>query len=432
MVDRDLDKAIERHAEGIFAVLERLVSADSTVGHEQAALEVFATEAEQSGLVVTRLPFASGPVVDPRAGVAPPVEEMSPDRFQVLAASPGEGPLTLLLNGHMDVVPADSPDLWTSPPFRPERRDGRMYGRGTADMKCGFAVGLLALRALRDAQPDLFDRQRIGFVAVIEEECTGNGVLRSLSDHGVTAPEVVVLESTDLGLLLGGVGLAWVELSVRATAGHANVAGASVNAVDLGMRIVDGLRAWAAALRRAEPEPGLPPQTDPYAVNIGTVSAGDWPSSSPAVARFGLRIGFPRGWTAPKAEEEIRAAIARIVSSDDDFRLAPEVRFTGFRAEGYLLDRDAPLVRDLAAAHRAAHGDDPATFMLGSTTDARVYLNDFGIPAVCYGASGGRMHGLDEYVELDSIVQAARTLARFILMRFAPARQRTATEEAQS
>ncbi len=61
--------------------------------------------------------------------------------------------------------------------------------------------------------------------------------------------------------------------------------------------------------------------------------------------------------------------------------------------------------------------------MLGSTTDARVYVNDFGIPALCYGASGGRMHGIDEYVDIDSISQAARTLARFIFERFKPAEQ---------
>ena len=72
----------------------------------------------------------------------------------------------------------------------------------------------------------------------------------------------------------------------------------------------------------------------------------------------------------------------------------------------------------MSAAHEAAHGVPPPAFTLGSTTDARAYLNDFDIPALCYGPIAYNMHGIDESVELQSIVDAARTLARFILMRF--------------
>jgi acetylornithine deacetylase len=415
-----IDAAIEGHAEAIFSALEDMIAAPSTVGHEQGALEVFAREAAKTGLDVTRMPFAPGPVDDTRAGIAPDTAIVSPDRYQVLARSPGEGGLKLLLNGHMDVVPADSPELWSSPPFAPERRDGRLYGRGSSDMKSGFAVGLLALRALRDVVPDLFDRERIGFVAVIEEECTGNGALRSVTDHGVIAPEVILLESTDMGLLLGGVGLLWVEIKVISRPHHAHSADRTANAIDLGMKLVAGLRDWAERIRESAPEPELPQETNPYVVNVGRVAAGDWLSSSPAVARFGLRVGFPRGWSADAAEAHLRAAIAEIVAADPAFPVQPEVTLTGFRAEGYMLSPDAPLARDLARSHQDVHGAPPAAFMLGSTTDARIYVNDFHVPALCYGASGGRFHGIDEYVELDSIVQAARTLAHFILRRFRP------------
>jgi len=415
-----LDAAIATHTEASFRFLEALIAANSTIGHEQAALEVFAREAEATGLEITRLPFAPGPVDDPRAGVAPDPALVTADRYQVVAGSPGTGGFKLLLNGHMDVVPAESAELWTSPPFAPERRDGRLYGRGSSDMKCGFAIGLLALKALRDVVPDLFERERIGFMAVIEEECTGNGALRSAADHGVIAPEVILLESTDLGLLLGGVGLLWAEIKIIARPQHANSADRAANAIDLGMRLVEGLRGWAADLRRTDPEPTMPPEANPYIVNIGKVAAGDWLSSSPATAHFGLRVGFPRGWSADMAEARLRAAIAAIVAADPAFPAQPEVTLTGFRAEGYLLEADHPLARDLAKTHEEVHGAPPATFVLGSTTDARVYVNDFDTPALCYGAAGGRFHGIDEYVELDSIVQAARTLARFILRRFRP------------
>ncbi len=418
-----LDHAIERAADGAFAFLETLVRAPSTPGHEQAALDVFAAEAETIGLHVRRLPFPNGPLADGRAGVAPPTDSVSPGRFQVLATTVGrdgrhDGPLHLLLNGHMDVVPAGSPELWASHPYEPERRGGRLHGRGAADMKCGFATGLLALRALREVAPDLFAHRRLGFLAAVEEECTGNGTLRALVEHGVTAPEVVVLEPTGLGLMLGGVGVLWVEVGVAAAAGHAHEADGRPSAVELGLRVVSALRGWADTLAREVPEPGLPAGARPYAVNLGGLRAGDWTSSVPSTARLSLRLGFPRAWTPEEAEARVREAVAGIAAADADFRTAPTVTLTGFRARGYLLDADAPLVRDLAAAHHDAHGAGPALFTLGSTTDARTYI-EAGVPAVCFGPVGHDLHGIDEAVELDSIVAAARTLSRFLLGRFA-------------
>jgi acetylornithine deacetylase len=336
----------------------------------------------------------------------------------VLAATPGQGDLTLLLNGHLDVVPAETPELWTSPPFQPTRRNGRMYGRGTADMKSGFAVGVLALRAVKLVAPDLFARRRLGFLAVVEEECTGNGTLRSLAEDGVTAAEVVVLEPTDLGLLAGGVGVLWLDLRIIAHSGHAFAADTHANAIDLGMRLVGGLRRWAAEVTRAEPEPSMASNQSPYNVNLGRVQSGDWTSTAPSSALFGVRIGYPRAWTPEQAEARVRQAIDDFVAADGCFAVPPRVTLSGLRAKGYLQDAASPLVRDLGAAHIDAHGAPPLVHTLGSTTHSRFYVNDFGVPAVCFGAIGHDLHGIDESVDLRSIVDAARTLARFLLMRF--------------
>ena len=412
----DLDCAIDAHGEAMFGFLEDLVRAPSPVGSEQAAMEVFARQAEALGLNVERLPFSNAKVAD--AGITPPADLLTSGRYQVLASTPGTGELTLLLNGHLDVVPAESPELWTTPPFEPSRRDGRLYGRGAVDMKSGFAAGMLALRALQDTAPDLFLEKRLGFIAVLEEECTGNGTLLSIVDHGVTAREVVLMEPTDLGLLLGGVGILWTDIKIAAEAGHAYSASGGTNAIELGMRLVHGLRRWTDDLQHTHPEPNIGANERAYNINLGKVSAGDWTSSAPASATFSVRIGFPRSWSPDEAEVRIRAAISAMAEADPDFSAQPTVTLTGFRARGHFIDAGTPLVRDLSRAHADAHGAPPPAFMLGSTSDARIYLEDFGIPAVCYGARGRNLHGVDEYVELQSIKDAARTLARFILMRF--------------
>jgi acetylornithine deacetylase len=95
------------------------------------------------------------------------------------------------------------------------------------------------------------------------------------------------------------------------------------------------------------------------------------------------------------------------------------VRPAGFRAEGYLIDQDHPLVDALSAAHQWVHGVPPRRVVMGSTTDARYYLNQFGVPAVAYGPRSRNIHGTDEAVELASIVSGARVLARFIARFFA-------------
>jgi acetylornithine deacetylase len=84
------------------------------------------------------------------------------------------------------------------------------------------------------------------------------------------------------------------------------------------------------------------------------------------------------------------------------------------RAEGYALDADAPLVHAVGAAHAAAHGGRPAVVSTNGTTDARVYLHQGAVPALCYGPRVRNMHGTDEAVELASIVAGAQTLARFM------------------
>jgi acetylornithine deacetylase len=270
---------------------------------------------------------------------------------------------------------------------------------------------------LHDVAPDLFARRRLGLVAVVEEECTGNGTLRSITENRVVADEVVVLEPTNLGVMLGGVGVLWIEIEVSASAGHAYDSNAHQSAIEIGMRIIDRLRTWSVEIATVEREPALPPNQTPYSLNLGKVEAGDWISSVPARATFGVRVGFPRGWTADKAEASVREVVADFASSAG-LQISPTVTSTGFRARGYLLDQNHGLARDFAAAHRQAHGSALPMFMRPSTTDARTYLNDFNIPALCFGAIGHNLHGVDESVELQSIIDAARTLARFLLIRF--------------
>lgn len=413
-IDQDLaariDERIERHAEAAFVFLERLIAAPSTVGQEQSALEVFAAELDELGFSIERLPIREDVVDLPGAGVP-----MLPydGRYDVIARRPGDSEgASLLLNGHIDVVPAEEPQLWTSPPFTPQRRDGWMYGRGAGDMKCGFAMGALALWALLDPALDA-PLGPLTFVAAIEEEYTGNGTLASV-DAGVLADAVVLLEPTELDLLLGAVGILWLEIEVRGRAAHAESSSGAVNAIEVALPLMAALHELERRLNAVgDPRIGA---KDPLHVNLGRFRGGDWTSSVPAVARLDIRVGFPFTWTPAEAEALVREHISAAAVRDPWLaEHPPSVTANGFRADGYDLPADHPLAQALAAAHRDAHGSDPNTIVMATTTDARTYLNRAGVPAICYGPRTTRIHGIDEGVELASIVAGARTLARFLV-----------------
>ena len=404
-----VDARIDAHAESAFQFLERLIAEPSTVGQEQSALEVLAAELETLGFAIERLSIPADIADVPGAGV--PMCSYD-GRYDIVARRSGDVDGTsILLNGHIDVVPADEPQLWTSPPFQPERRDGWLYGRGAADMKCGFAMGILALRALLDEDVAV-PLGPLTFVAAIEEEYTGNGTLASV-ELGVLADAVVLLEPTELDLLLGGVGILWLELVVQGRAAHAEAAGSAVNAIEASLPLLAALRGLERELNVIGDARIRTP--DPLHVNVGRMRAGDWASSVPSVSRIDVRIGFPLSWTPQQAEARVRKDLAAALSTDPWLaEHPPRITANGFRAFGYDLAADHPLARALAVAHRDAHGADPAAVVMATTTDARTYIHRAGVPAICYGPRTTRMHGIDEGVELDSIVAGARTLARFL------------------
>jgi acetylornithine deacetylase len=397
-----LDHAIAEHEAAAHTFLERLVNAPSLLGQERPAQLVLAAELERLGFEVSWLDIPDAIAEDPAAGVPP----LSYDGRQVLvgrlAGAAPEAGRSLLLNGHLDVVPAAGP--WSTPPFTATRIDGWLHGRGAGDMKSGLAMAALAIEALLSCGRPQGDLTVVG---VIEEECTGNGTLASVR-AGVLADAVVVVEPTDLQVLTRGVGVLWADVVLPGAPGHAESAPSAVSAIDRIPLVLEALRALSADLNRGLDAPR-------YHVNVGQLRAGDWPSTVPGEAELRVRVGFPTEITPAAAQERLRAALADATEADPWLaEHPPVVRPSGLRAAGYALADDAELVAVLRAAHADAHGAPPDVVSIDATTDARFYLNDAGVPALCFGPRTRGMHGVDEAVELASIAAAARTLARLM------------------
>ncbi len=292
------DALIDSHAEEAFRFLEDLVRVDSTIGREQAALDMLASQFAACGFEIDRVDVPADIGADPAAGIP---QVPYDGRYDVIASLPRRGGPSLLFNGHIDVVPPGDLTQWTSPPFEPVRRDGWLFGRGSGDMKAGFAMGWLALNAVQQVDPGLI-RGDLALLAVIEEECTGNGTLAACR-AGHLADAVVLLEPTDLDVLVAGVGVLWFEIVVRGSAGHAYAADRSASALDAALELVAGLKDLERRINADVDDHAVVGVSQPYNLNIGEVRAGDWQSSVPSSATLGVRFGFPRAWTIDDAVE---------------------------------------------------------------------------------------------------------------------------------
>ncbi|TDR87207.1 ArgE/DapE family deacylase [Enterovirga rhinocerotis] len=320
---------------------------------------------------------------------------------------------SLILQSHVDVVPAGPADMWSAPPFDPVIRGDWLYGRGGADMKAGAGANLFALDALR----------RIGFQpaatvtvqSVVEEESTGDGALMTHL-RGYKADAVLIPEPEDEKLVRANTGVLWFEVEVRGVPVHVREMGTGANAIDAAYRIVGALREIEARWNADKAgRPHFEGEEHPINLNIGKIEGGDWASSVPSWCRLSCRVSIYPGTSAAEASREIEAAIAAFSRADPFLaNNPPRVAFNGFRAEGYVLDEGSEAEAVLGRAHERATGDALQSFMTAGYLDTRVHALYDRVPALCYGPISRNIHGIDECVSLASLKRITTTMALFI------------------
>jgi acetylornithine deacetylase len=320
---------------------------------------------------------------------------------------------SLILNGHIDVVPTGPLDMWTHPPFAPVVDGNWMHGRGSGDMKAGLVACLAALDAL----------ERLGFrpaadlfvQSVVEEECTGNGALACLA-RGYRAAAALIPEPMWNKLIRAQVGVLWFQVAVRGMPVHVREAGAGANAIEAAYELMQALHAMEARWNAPERKhPHFAHEPHPINLNIGRISGGDWPSSVPAWCRFDVRVALYPGQAIDEAKREIEAAI-RDAARQNRFlaNSPPEIVYHGFEAEGYVLTDDAEATSVLQGAHQRVFGTELGEIASTGTTDARFFGLYAATPALVYGPLAESIHGFDERVEIDSVRRVTQAIALFI------------------
>ena len=323
------------------------------------------------------------------------------------------GGRSLLLNGHYDVVPAGDESLWTYDPYGAVVTDGRIYGRGTADMKGGNAAMLFALKMIRAA--GLTVRGDLTVQVVPDEEATCMGTL-SCVQRGVEADAAFIPEPSDMGVLIAMRGSVYGVITVRGRAGHAEMEqphwteGGAVNAISKAAGVVAALDDLADRWRNDPARHHRYTGADKIIPTV--IHGGEWEVTYPEKVeiRFGAMVGPGRGNPIDEIEASLRA-----LEADDPWLAAHplEIR-TGpfwYPAE---VNEDEPVVR-LGEEVLSTVGIAPRMVGMGSLTDAIHLINTAGIPTISIGPSKKTIHTVDEYIEIEELATLCKAIALLIM-----------------
>lgn len=424
---RVVDALAERRDE-IVALACDLVSLDTTAREpgdaprdEVALQELLAARLEAVGAVVDLFEpdaaaLAGRPLVPPGLDFA--------GRPQLIARLPGAGGgRALVLNGHIDVVPAPAADGWTSPPFAPEVRDGLLFGRGSCDMKGGIAAMTVAAEVLAGVGKLAGD---LVVATNTDEESSGAGGT-ALVERGLRADAAIVTEPTGLEVWTCCRGSSYATVTVEGRAGHTEVPqppwrdGGAVNAIEKAVVVIDAIRAlrerWAA-----DPALTHPTLSRPDAL-VTVVRAGDWAVTIPGscslvLGALFLPVQAATDGFAGDVEREVETWVTRVCAERDDWLAAhpPRFRWEPQAVMPYEIATDEPIVGATESALRAL-GVEPRRSGLDSWFDAATLTVLGGIPAIGLGPGGlGRdgvpvAHTVDEHVPVDDLVRTAQALA---------------------
>lgn len=392
--------------DALLADLVALVGCPSVGGAEERALRLVAAIADRLGLAAR---VHTEDLAALRRAEGYPGEEVARTVLHTVSvALPGRraGAPRLAVNGHVDVVPPGT-GPWTDPPFRPVVRDGRVYGRGAADMKAGVVAALHAMAAVRAAGGPPGD---VVLHVVGGEEDGGVGAFAALRRDADFAG-CVIPEPTGGEVVCATAGALTFRLRITGRAAHASRRADGVSAVDRFWPVYQALGALERRLNSAVAHPLMARVDLPYPLSVGVVRAGEWASTVPDELVCEGRVGVPVGSTV----DAVRAELERVVAEASAGTGPPtEVTWSGGQFAPAEIPPGHPLVGAVGAAVAAVTGRPAPLTGVPYGTDARLYAAH-GIPAVLYGpGSAAQAHATDEYVPIAEMVSCSRVLARVI------------------
>lgn len=412
-VPEGLFAEIDRLREPMTAFLQRLVQFPTLPGQEQEAQYFIAEKLRTLGgqVEILRSEFAELEHHPAFSDDGIPFDE----RLNVVGNWQGSGGgRSLILNGHIDVVPVGKLELWKFPPWGGTVEDGWLHGRGACDMKAGLTAAIFAVQALRNLGIPLSGK--VFIESVIGEESGGVGTLTTLV-RGWRADAVIIMEPTRLRSCPVHSGALSFRITVTGRAIHASMKRFGVSAVEKFNHIFQAIEELDRA-RHLQYQNKIFEFADNIApISVGTVVAGDWLSTVPETVVAEGRFGVFPGEKVAAARAALVATLATVTEADTWLREhPPTLEWIEGQFEPGQTSLHEPIVSALREAHTTVMGVAPGVQGVPYGSDLRLFTEHGGMPAILYGPGDVALaHTVEERVDLEEVFACARTLALLII-----------------
>jgi len=403
-----LEKINERR-EASIAFLQKIIAIPSVTGDEARIQKFLADYMTQLGLAVDAWETDWEQLKKHPAYRT--VERGYEGRPNIVATLKGTGGgRSLLLNGHTDVIPVGDGKGWSDDPWSAKIKGGRIYGRGSCDMKSGVASHVMAVESILAAggRP----RGDVHINVVVDEEVSGHGTLDTVI-RGYKADAGISGETSGLAVQPACIGRIWFEIEIHGKPAGIQKRYEGISGIELGNKIVKAVADLEAKRVATVTHPLYPNALDTLPCMIGSFSAGNYPSAFPANCLLKGSIGTVPGEDHEGVKQSLVQQIARSAAGDPWMKLhPPRVRFVGYDAEASEIPRNHPIVETVCRSYREITGRDPEISGRQGAADTR-FLNRYAdTPTVIFGpGSTAVMHADDEYVSIEDYMTAIKVMA---------------------
>lgn len=394
-------------------LLQRLVQEDSTRGQENKAQAIIIEKCRQLGMDLD--------IWDIDDKILLNNQYFCSDRQNfrgnpnVVATLKGAGGgKSLILNGHIDVVPVGNLKDWHDEPFSGIIKEGNLYGRGATDMKGGTVSLLLALEAIISLNIKL--KGDVIFQSVIEEESGGAGTLAAVL-RGYVADGAIIPEPTNLKLFPKQQGSMWFRITVKGKAAHGGTRYEGVNAIEKSLKVVAALLKLEKERNTTIKDPLYENIPIPIPINIGKIESGTWPSSVPDYALIEGRMGVAPHESMENAQTEMEKCLHHLNQLDPWFISHPvTIEWFGGRWLPSNLQANHELINTLSEGYEKVLQDKPIIEASPWGTDGGILSQVGHTPVIVFGPGVTEVaHHANEYIELKKVYEAAEVIALTII-----------------
>ncbi|WP_066149175.1 peptidase [Halalkalibacter krulwichiae] len=390
-------------------LLRKLVQAKSIQGNEAEAQTIVIEEITRMGMNVDVWQPDKSELVKSKYFASNRSDfSGSPNVIGVLKGQ-GKG-RSIILNGHIDVVPAGDREQWHVEPYSASIIDGKMYGRGVTDMKGGNVALLLAIQAIQALNIKL--KGDVIFESVIEEESGGTGTLAAIL-KGYKADAALIPEPTNMKIFPKQQGSIWFRLTVKGRSAHGGTRYEGVSAIEKSMLVMEHIKLLEQKRNKRINDPLYKSIPIPIPINIGKINGGDWPSSVCDSVIIEGRLGISPEETMEAAKNEMENWLKDISKLDSWFSDYPiKLEWFGARWVPGSIDNDHPLVALIQKNYQSVLNENPIIEASPWGTDGGLLTEAGCTPSIIFGPGvTEKAHFPNEYIELDRVFEAAEIIA---------------------